>query len=246
MIDITLEKSIVFISSFGTIISALAALYAIRLTIFQRRLSYKPNLVIDDLNLNMKVKDFSGFTTKILEESNTPRINFLNVGLGAAISIKYHWDFDYKKNINSYLKLFLQQYQKEDKSITFELKNNFLEVKKEKSSTFFNTQLKPNEINFSLPYNIEKEPKDIIIPNPAIIILLNIAYVSFSSRPLKLKSFNGPRLVIEYKNIEGKTSSVFWDTILEVRSASFSANDMEAIFALRFTPARQRWTKIRP
>ncbi|HFM1868835.1 TPA: hypothetical protein ACG6OR_004577, partial [Escherichia coli] len=98
MITITFDKLITYISSVGTFISAIAALYAIWLTIFQRRLSYKPNLVIDTLNIKMNVNDFNGFHVDILQAPTLPQTKFSNIGLGAAISLRYHWDFNYKKN----------------------------------------------------------------------------------------------------------------------------------------------------
>lgn len=242
MITITFDKLITYISSVGTFISALAALYAIWLTIFQRRLSYKPNLVVDTLHIKMKVKDFKGFDIEILQAPHLPPAKFSNIGLGAAISIRYHWDFNYKKNINIYLDLFLKKFKKKDTSFNTSFQYGMFKIKKEKSSHMYNAFSKPSEIDFSLPYSIDKNSKNIFVPTAAIGILLNIAYLSHRLGLLSSSSFTGPRLVIEYQDIEGKAKKVAWDTKLEYGMASFSGDDMEADFALRFIPVPEKWT----
>lgn len=241
MITITFDKLITYISSVGTFISAIAALYAIWLTIFQRRISYKPNLVIDTLNIKMNVKDFNGFYVDILQAPTVPHAKFSNIGLGAAISIRYHWDFNYKKHINLYLELFSKKFKKEDKSFTTDLQYGTFKIRKGRSVHMYNTFSTPRDIDFSLPYSIDKKSKDIFIPTAAIDILLNIAYLSHRLKLVGSSSFTGPRLIIEYQDIEGKTKKVTWETKLEHGMACFSGDDMEADFALRFTPVPEKW-----
>lgn len=242
MTSITFDKLITYISSVGTFISALAALYAIWLTIFQRRLSYKPSIVVDTLHIKMKVKDFKGFDVKILQAPHLPPAKFSNIGLGAAISIRYYWDFNYKKNINTYSDLFLKKFKRKDSSFTTNFQYGMFKIKKESSSHMYNTFSKPSEINFSLPYSIDKKSKDISVPTAAIHILLNIAYLSHRLELFSSSSFTGPRLVIEYQDIEGKIKKVAWDTKLECGMTLSRGDDMEADFALRFIPVPEKWT----
>lgn len=106
----------------------------------------------------------------------------------------------------------------------------------------YNTFSTPRDIDFSLPYSIDKKSKNISIPTAAIDILLNIAYLSHRLKLVGSSSFTGPRLIIEYQDIEGKTKKVARETKLEHGMARFSGDDMEADFALRFTPVPEKWT----
>ncbi|WP_407241446.1 hypothetical protein [Escherichia coli] len=241
MITITFDKLITYISSVGTFISAIAALYAIWLTIFQRRLSYKPNLVIDTLNIKMNVNDFNGFHVDILQAPTLPQTKFSNIGLGAAISLRYHWDFNYKKH-KSIFRVVFEKIQKEDKSFTTDSQYGMFKIIKERKVYMYNTLSTPYDIDFSLPYSIDKKSKNIFVPTAAIDILLNIAYLSHRLKLVGSSSFTGPKLIIEYQDIEGKTKKVTWQTKLERGVARFSGDNMEADFALRFTPVPEKWT----
>ncbi|HDO7419869.1 TPA: hypothetical protein P4F32_004625, partial [Escherichia coli] len=178
----------------------------------------------------------------ILQAPTLPQTKFSNIGLGAAISLRYHWDFNYKKNINLYLELFSKKFKKEDKSFTTDSQYGMFKIIKERKVYMYNTLSTPYDIDFSLPYSIDKKSKNIFVPTAAIDILLNIAYLSHRLKLVGSSSFTGPKLIIEYQDIEGKTKKVTWQTKLERGVARFSGDNMEADFALRFTPVPEKWT----
>lgn len=76
---------------------------------------------------------------------------------------------------------------------------------KERKVYMYNTLSTPYDIDFSLPYSIDKKSKNIFVPTAAIDILLNIAYLSHRLKLVGSSSFTGPKLIIEYQDIEGKT-----------------------------------------
>ncbi|WP_320713381.1 hypothetical protein, partial [Enterobacter cloacae] len=174
-----LDKILSYASSFGTFVSAVAALYAIWLTIFQRRISYRPNLIIRDLLINSKKDKFDGFD---LDENSAligVKVELNNIGLGTAISVKYSWEYEFEKELKKYDELFFEKFNKKDDSFDFDFdfdyNNGLISFKKERSGYFYPGLNIVRDIDFILPHNISKESTILEIPYAVLLLLTNIS-----------------------------------------------------------------------
>ncbi|WP_407195873.1 hypothetical protein [Citrobacter farmeri] len=176
----TLDKILSYTSSFGTFISALAALYAIWLTIFQRRLSYKPVLIVSDIPIKSISKDRNTFSIDCLVDRDAIRAKINNIGLGAATSLKYRWEYDYKKQIKEYQFCYLNNNGKEDDLCIISESYGFVNFKSETNDMTFSELERNMDVDFILPYNSKKEGTELNVPFPALIIMSNILFTHFT------------------------------------------------------------------
>ncbi|MDK9943637.1 hypothetical protein NVR52_19405 [Enterobacter roggenkampii] len=243
MSNLPLDKILSILSSIGTFVSAIAAIYAIWLTIIQKRLTYKPEIIITDTNISMKTSNYNGFDDDIIQtpKNKIMRTKFTNIGLGAAISIKYWWSFDYQKSLKKYHSLFIDTLRYKDESITTEFIENCIFIHN-KNTTSIHTIKEYSEIDFSLPYSVDKESTEILIDELPITIMLNNFYLLMKSRDNPVQSINGPILSIEYLDIEGRKNLTKWETKLKMRRGELSIDNMQADFSLEFTPIPRGWT----
>jgi len=244
LITLTVDKIISYASSLGTFISALAALYAIWLTIFQRRISYKPTLVMNSKGFKIAARDFTRFQFDIIEESSPLSASFSNIGLGTAMSLKYHWNFDYIKAQKKYLELLLKKTGQEKHSFDVYYQYGNLSIKQEKIKHMYNTFSKPQDVKFLLPYSAGKDTQNVFIPSPALIILSNIIHLSFLLNITSTFPISGPSLTIEYQDIEGNMKRSTWTTELQVHTASIVGDAIDADASLSFKLDSQNWASV--
>ncbi|HGN9109176.1 hypothetical protein [Enterobacter hormaechei] len=232
-----LDKILSYASSFGTFISAIAALYAIWLSIFQRRISYRPNLIIKDVLVDSKKENFNGFDLNEIAVLGDISVELNNIGLGTAISVKYTWEYDFEKELKQYNELFYEKFNKKDDSIEFSYNNGLISFKKGRSSYLFPGLNIVRDIDFILPHNTNKESTTLEIPYAALMLLTNISYLIILNRHRFNKKINGPTLHVEFQDIEGNTIRNEWKSKLQLGSSSFSStNDVESSYSLRFNP----------
>lgn len=237
------DKILSIISSIGTFISAIAAIYAIWLTINQKRLTYKPELIIKDIDISMETSNYTGFDADIIKtnQNRLIRTKFTNIGLGAAISIKYWWSFDYQKSFKKHHDLFSKVLGHNDNSIITEIKDNYISID-HKNTKHFHLIKEYSDIDFSLPYSVDKESTEILIDELPLTIILNRFYLLMSSIEHTSFSIKGPMLSISYLDIEGKKNLLRWETKIKMRRGQLSSNNMQADFSLEFTPIPHGWT----
>ncbi|AIR59186.1 hypothetical protein LH23_00495 [Cedecea neteri] len=243
MLSLPSDKILSILSSIGTFVSAIAAIYAIWLTIIQKRLTYKPEIIIKDTNISMETSKYDGFDNDVIknQKNKVMRTKFTNIGLGAAISVKYWWSFDYQKSFKQYHSLFSNTLGYKDESITTEFKENCIFIHNKNTTSIFLTK-EYSEIDFSLPYSVDKESTELLIDELPITITLNKFYLLMKSRGNPVLFINGPILSIEYLDIEGRKNLTRWETKLKMRRAELSINNMQADFSLEFTPIPRGWT----
>ncbi|EMN5323320.1 hypothetical protein [Enterobacter hormaechei] len=234
---VMLDKILSYASSFGTFVSAVAALYAIWLTIFQRRISYRPNIIIRDVLINSKKDKFDGFD---LDENTAligVKVELNNIGLGTAISVKYSWEYEFEKELKKYDALFFEKFNKKDDSFDFDYNNGLISFKKERSGYFYPGLNIVRDIDFILPHNISKESTMLEIPYAALLLLTNISYLIILNRHNFNKTVHGPKLIVVFQDIEGNTIRNEWTSKLQIGHSSFSSdNDVKTSYSLRFSP----------
>lgn len=241
-----LDKILSYASSFGTFISAIAALYAIWLTIFQRRISYKPILIIKDFYTQTSTNNFSKFDFDAPNPEDPIQIEINNIGLGTAVSLKYHWEYDVCKGLEHYHQLFQERFRKNDGSFIFNSKNNTYSFRLGNTEYSYGDAHVVRDIDFLLPYNSKSTNTLLELPIIHLTILENINFLVILNKQKHSTKIDGPTLVIEFQDIEGKTTINKWVSNLERHFTSHSSTrDIECNYVLRFTPTPNGWTRRR-
>lgn len=238
-----LDKILSYGSSFGTFISAIAALYAIWLSIFQRRISYKPNLIVKDILIETKTNKFNSFVFDNDETLQISPVELNNIGLGAAISLRYRWEYDINREMDNYNKLFFEKFKENDNSFKLINKKGLISFEVGKSSYHYPGLNLVSDIDFVLPYSTKKESTSIHFPYIATVLLVNINYLVILNRQSYKQIINGPTLIVEFQDLEGKTIRNEWKSNLQLGQSSHSStNDVESKCSLRFSPSPSRGT----
>lgn len=241
-----LDKILSYASSFGTFISAIAALYAIWLTIFQRRISYKPILIIKDFYCQTSTNNFNNFDFDAPSPEKLRQIELINIGLGAAVSLKYHWKYNVRKGLQHYQSVFKEKFGKNDESFIFDDKNNNNIFKVGNTQFNYVNANQIRDIDFVLPYNSKKSNALLDIPLIHLTIPVNINFIMILNGHVNREKINGPTLVVEFQDIEGKITICEWVSNFEPHFSSHSsAGDIECEYVLRFTPSAYGWTRRR-
>lgn len=241
-----LDKILSYASSFGTFISAIAALYAIWLTIFQRRISYKPILIIKDYYTQTSTDNFTKFDFDVPNQESQIHIELNNIGLGTAVSLKYYWEYDVYKGLEQYHSLFQERFRKNDESFIFDGKNNSYKfIVGNSIHQYFNIN-SVRDIDFVLPYNSKITNTLLELPHIPITVMENINFLMILNRQSYNIKIKGPKLVVEFQDIEGKITINKWESNLERHYFSLnSTRDIECNYVLRFTPMSNGWTQRR-
>ncbi len=239
----TIDKILSYSSSFGTFISAIAALYAIWLTIFQRRLSYKPVLIIGDISIESTSNDKNVFDIYCIKEKLSTKAKLNNIGLGSATSLKYSWEYDYEDGVREYQKFYHSKNNKYDDSILITEDEGFIEFERKDEVEYYSTMNRAFNIDYILPYNSKKEHTEILTPTAALIIMSNINIAQFSSLKTIPAKIKGPRLIIEYQDLEGKRIRNEWESQLDLNYMTFSRDIIKSEWSLRFIPSSRKWTQ---
>lgn len=245
MVTMSIDKIISYISSFGTFISALAALYAIWLTIFQRRITYKPVLVMNNFNFEISAEDCRDFQFKIVKGNVPFYTSFSNIGLGTAVSPRYYWDFNYMQAAKKYSELFSELIGNENNSFSVDYQYGMVSIKNKGNNHTYNMYSKPKDTKFLLPYNTNKDTENVIIPLPSLVLLSNIVQLSFLLNLSEKFAFPGPSLTIEYQDIEGNKKKTSWTTELQIQQVTIDDNSISADVSLSFKLDSQTWVSLR-
>ncbi len=207
MFDVSSIKDyITIVASTGTFISAIVALLTVGEVKKQRRSAYKPDLFLDSFGFevtNNPLLDGRFPKFKLIpynqlrdddktNESTYINYSLINIGLGAAKSIKCKWEFDYKtaiKEISSILPSdcsIRNLYSKFANSEVYEIKRNgfydYLHI----------DDLKERSLEFILPASVNTNMKILSVPH--VIIQSFLYYLLFKHN---LLDFEVPNFNIE-------------------------------------------------
>ncbi|WP_158696589.1 hypothetical protein [Cronobacter malonaticus] len=243
----TIDKLIAAGSLITSAFSALAAFLAIRQTIIQRLTAIKPQLIVKEITFKI---DNLGHTEPLLnilgKNKNDIFINVINIGLGAALNIRYKWNFDYEK---SFVKLGLQQandsHFEKDLNDLICMENYIYEISSSEdfkyihfigngTSTYFQHKITPYELEYILPNAIDKDDKTIEIPELIIILKINELLKTSLSITKLYKPIEGPRLHIIFEDISGKTKRETFNSLIQLKRISIKAEAYDYEVIVRF------------
>lgn len=188
-------------------ISAIAALLVIKQSNLQRKLSYKPQIVLspeyfeytfdDKLSIEERIKLRNASNEKKLRSDIA-----VNIGLGAALNVKISWIHDYAK-----LAMILNRYL-EKENITDSLEINgvclsYLDSNKSPKSTLVTTH-RTEIIDYILSYTQKPSSTEIFIPFPFIALTCRAIYYSIKAENIINEDLPKLMLKVEYQDIGGE------------------------------------------
>lgn len=238
------------LSAIAAGVSALVAICAIWQSIQQRRLSYKPQIYLYDINDRFYAPTeirFDGSTTGRPAEDHLD-VPIINIGNGAAQNIIYKWDYDFKKSLTEMSKLFksstIQIDNKKNNNLSFEIKNQGSDVHILINDDNKQTTLKHN-IKFIIPqHQLEKESKKENIKLPTLIscVLYNLVNIKKLSGE-NIKNIQGPTLTLSYQDSGGATiTDQFQSQFIFVREEK-SRQQTTHYVSIKFEKMDSRWTR---
>ncbi len=204
----SLDRWIALGACVASFISAIAALLVVRQSNLQRKLSYKPQVILKNNFFEYEFNDILSIAESIKFEkasnTNSSRSDIaINIGLGAALNIKITWIHDYNK-----LAIILNKYlEKLNKKNTIKIDSggiSFLDADKN-PYTFIVNKNQSEQFDYILPYNQKPSPTEIFIPSSFISLTCIAMYYSWHVEKVMNESL--PELIvrIEYKDIGGES-----------------------------------------
>lgn len=246
-------------------LSALAAYLAIRQTIIQRRISNKVQIITKNIKINIgkrKIHGFVEFTNKSNDFVNQTddfkiQLPLLNVGLGPALKFEYAWRFDYEKNLainniaktNTHLRFDSKEYLNEVNSKVYSYTYDdsdgdiYINILGNGNSSWFNQQEKYTEIDYILPWGINKEEVSLQVPKLITMLLAQHCLVSPKTSNDMFRPIKGPVLTLKYEDITGLKKQEIFTSAFRVERTRLENDNFEAEFSLSFfhTPS---WTSV--
>lgn len=213
------DKWIALATATAASISAIAALFAVKQSNLQRKLSYKPQILLTpqifDYEVDKTELDILN-RIKLREGNNTDssKSNIaVNIGLGAALDINITWVYDSTEIISDLNYLF----QKTNTPIKLE-KNKFgikLDSTDETSRGCMCREFFNEKIDYILSHSQNPAPTKILIPFPFISLICSNWLFSLKEGAFNQKHSNSLEVKIEYRDIGGEFYQEVYITNIE-------------------------------
>jgi hypothetical protein len=191
--SISFTNWVMLISAIGSLMVGIGTFYTIHYINKQNKLSIKPEFLINDELLKLRIEwdstnkisvfsqnlgDSDNFYDTIGESRNDDKyfhLNLINVGLGIAKNISFSWSFDTInciKIINSYLKYFKFYESPKCYLEAIDIKNNYISLSGVRLNNNVFTNIKEStvvtfyheEFKFLLPYSTSSEIQELRLP----------------------------------------------------------------------------------
>lgn len=203
----TPDRLIALVAAIAALVSAIAALMVVGQASLQRKLSYKPQIVFKPQSFTYKLNNNKNdiFNRVHLKRSSNTHLNksniAINIGLGAALDVVIHWDYEYQKSvdtINSY-------FSKLEKSTKISLYINELIIDNEDPEIGYQFASRYGEDfhDYILSSNQNPASTDILIPFPCISLNCAILIYSLNAEGKINRDLPKLTLAISYKDIGG-------------------------------------------
>lgn len=238
------------LTTLGTMGSAVAAFYAVKQTIKQRKIAITPQLIINNCQVRSKeINDYSYHSFPISVEyfmQHKPEI--INVGSGVALNTTITIEFDFHSKMlffaeNEFKLNGKYNFQFEDLSKSQEYKKKFL------LTGMGTSLLKEAETTFSLGY-IPPQNNN----NNKVSINLSMFYIeTLMNELLFLNKLNnktidvieGPSFKLSYNDMDGNEYNIHYKSKLNVYDTKKTTNKIAFAGMLEFEADKQRWTQRR-
>jgi hypothetical protein len=204
----TIDRWIALGACIAAFFSAIAACLVVWQSSLQRKLAYKPQIILKPLSFKYQISTVkTDIFNKIifLDTDNTiPHKTdcLVNIGLGTAVDLSINWEYDSKKLAT----LLNEAFNKEAKGKKLTVYNNAisLDVPTNDFDRYsYSRENNSDKIDYVLPYNQIKNPVHVIIPHT--YFSLNCALLIYSLKFLSTmqKSTSIITLHIKYLDIGG-------------------------------------------
>ncbi|NUL39421.1 hypothetical protein [Kosakonia sacchari] len=204
----TIDKWIALGACIAAFVSALAALLAVKQAVLQRKLSYKPQIL-----LRPQFFDYEFDNNKLdilnqvkFRDSNNLSLNksdlAVNIGLGAALEIVISWDVDTDDVINR-LNSYFATLKKQIK-LTRYMNGVSLDYSTDNKDFILVRENTSERVDYILSYNQKPSPTDIIFPYAYISMACASFIFSLDAEGRVIKLSTRPEVKFEYKDIGGE------------------------------------------
>lgn len=248
------DSTATIISSLAATASAIAAIFAIKQSIIQRRMSYKPQFFIEEFH-----DTFYGRNTPVFEDnikSNGDRENYelelVNVGNGVAQNISYKWVYDYHSEMlnvyKAFLKLkdFLSKNNIDKSPYTFSYKiektegKELISFRRNNKDVSYPTKLE-DYINYVIPKNQSGAPVTIKASQINTNIIYNL--INFKNNTGEdINSLHGPQVVIKYQDAGGAFITDRFESEFVICDTEYKNNQSVYRIMIKFNRVDSRWT----
>ncbi|MEG0716107.1 MAG: hypothetical protein RR962_18500 [Hafnia sp.] len=223
----TPDRVIALVAAIAALVSAIAALMVVGQASLQRKLSYKPQVVFNPQSFTYKLKNNKNdiFNRIHLKRSNNTHLNksnlAINIGLGAALDVVIHWEYEYQKSvdtINSY-------FSKLERPAKISLYDNEITIDNADPEIGYQFASRYGEDthDYILSFNQNPAPTEILVPFPCISLNCAILIYSLSAEGKVNRDLPKLTLTISYKDIGGSKFKEEYD--IEVDFYNIVNND---------------------
>ncbi|WP_249530443.1 hypothetical protein [Escherichia coli] len=234
------------LSCFAALVSAATAIYAIKQSNLQRRLSYKPQLYIEDYRDKYFAPTTNTFDHGINGRPtfNLHELSIINIGNGSAQNIKYKWVYNYSnalKDISSIIEKLGASKNNKINLFNYEVVEHKKIIINDKC---FNIHFNFNEKYILPQHQIEGNLKNTIIHLP--IILTTVLYNLINLRLLAgetLESVHGPKLVITYQDSGGALITDHFESEFILKSSTQNTSQTIQNVRMTFRKLDRHWTQ---
>ncbi|MDH0063196.1 hypothetical protein [Leclercia adecarboxylata] len=255
----TIDKWIAIGGLLTSFFSAVAAFLAIRQTIIQRLTSIKPQLIIKETTFTTEKAPPSQPALEIMgKERHEFFISVINIGLGAALKLKYQWKFDYTSLLKKLNMIDIGDLSFIDRNEILDMINapnyhyesgkgenfNFINILGYESQKYFKHKIKPYELEYILPHNIDNKEQKIIMPDLIILLKINEALANSTSIKDFSTPLDGPKLFISYEDISGKKKSHYYDSVFRMERFTIREGMLQLEVSLEFMSSLTKTQRI--
>lgn len=255
----TVDKWIAIGGLVTSFFSALAAFLAIRQTIIQRLTSIKPQLIIKEKTFTTEKVSPAQPALEIMgKEQHDFFIPVINIGLGAALKLKYQWEFDYISLLKKLNMIDIGEFSLLERDDILDRINapeyhyefdkgdhfNFIKIVGYGSQNYFKQKIQSYELEYILPHNIDKKEKKITIPDLIILLKINELLANTTTIRDFNKPIDGPRLFISYEDISGKKKSLYYDSVFRMKRFSIREGTLQLEVSLDFMSSQTMTQQI--
>lgn len=239
-------------SSIATVISVFVAGYAIRQSILQRTVPTKPQLIIKNIDIQFQDTSNTVFPFMFAQELQPDYIEvpITNVGLGTALNISYHWDFDYKSNFEEcdFIELkespmfskesFNAAIKNKSKGIYYDLnKNNEFQkfdIINNQRVKLFSVSSRYSELEYIIPITQSPEKSFLRLPDLIPLAIISKLFMNDNLNEVMLEKLEFGVLRITYDDISGNTKTLQYSCVAQLVKFQSNSSD-KAISTLRLT-----------
>lgn len=222
-------------------ISAIAALLVVRQSDLQRKLAYKPQIVLNPNTFDFKFSHNLNISERIKFKNSDNQHHSrsdiaVNIGLGAALNVKISWSHNYNE-LAIVLNKYLEATKKKNR---IKIEQNFISFLNEEGVSYalLMTSNKCDNIDYILSYSQKPSPTEIYVPFPFINLTCIAMIYSFEAEKVMNESLPKLSVKLEYSDVGGETYVEEYEARVEFHFARHNEDFIEMAGGLFFDKKR--------